>query len=271
MRQAGKLTPSSPLRRPPPSLPPRCGNPNNRAPPPLSPALPPDPSPPPVPCVPCPFPLPPRCGNLNNRTPHSSGFFSKATSAGLADALADLSAQNNTADLNFALTIAPNIVVLEQDMNMSDVLQLPPGQNGGSSVSLIMPLLLMGPPYPTMQLGVPPPTNVTLDLTGCLGCISVSNINAHVYLINLHISGLEQRPAPSSGGSGGRGVAASGSGMGAGVSLALWAFEFDRSSGNVSVTLRNVTLTLPQQEFGLLLAGTAAGWMAGGGWRLKVG
>ena len=170
----------------------------------------------------------------------------------------DLSALNTTADLNFALTVSPNIIIIEQDMNVSGIIQLAPVQNG-SSISLIVPLLLMGPPYPTTQLGVPPPSNVSLDLAGCMGCISLSNSDSHVYLINLHLTGLEHS------------ASSYGDVDGSGTSLPLWAFQFDRSSVNVSVTLRNVTLTLPHEEYHLLLAGTVVGSMPGGGWKLKAG
>ena len=115
-------------------------------------------------------------------------------------------------------------------------------------VSLGMPLLLTGPLFPS-RLGAPIPTSVALDLSGCIGCMSLINRSAHLYIYDLHLIGLE-RPVGSS---------SSSSGDGTQLSLPLWAFHFNRSSGSPSVTLHNVTLTLPQEEFRLLLAGLPAG------------
>ena len=132
-------------------------------------------------------------------------------------------------------------IMIEQSMAAVDVVQA-----GG--ISLGLPLMLTGPLFPT-QLGAPTLTSVALDLAGCLGCISLSNHSAHVYIYDLQLIGLE-RPVDSS---------SSWSGDGTQLSLPLWAFHFNRSSGSPSVTLHNVTLTLPQVEFRLLLAGLPAG------------
>ena len=106
--------------------------------------------------------------------------------------------------------------------------------------------LLTSHPSP-LQLGAPPPPSVTLDLSGCIGCVNLTG-HARVYLTNLHLTGLEQPghgPGPSSSSSRSGG----GSQLGNTTShlpLALWAFQFNRSSGVPSVILYNVTLTLPQ-------------------------
>ena len=195
-----------------------------------------------------------RCSNKNNVTPASFGFFSVATSAGLADALVNVSTYvaSNPPAVDRALTVFPNIIILEQDMGVQDVVQR---ASGGGPISLTLPLLLTGPPFPT-QLGVPTPTSVSLDLTGCLGCLSLDNSTTHVYLANLHLTGLE-RPAASNSSSN---SSISSSGDGTQLSLPLWAFHFERLPGNLSmhVHLRNVTLTLPQDEFRMLLAGLPA-------------
>ena len=134
--------------------------------------------------------------------------------------------------------------MIEQNMAAVDVVLA-----GG--ISLGLPLLLTGPLFPT-QLRAPIPTSVVLDLAGCLGCMSLSNRSAHVYIYDLSLIGLE-RPAVSSSSN------SSSSGDGTQLSLPLWAFQFNRSSGSPSVTLYNVTLILPKEEFRLLLAGLPAG------------
>ena len=149
--------------------------------------------------------------------------------------------------------------MIEQNMAAVDVVL-------AGVVSLGLPLMLTGPLFPT-QLGAPIPTSVVLDLAGCLGCMSLSNRSAHVYIYNLSLIGLE-RPVDSSSGS------SSWSGDGTQLSLPLWAFHFNRSSGSPSVTLHNVTLTLPQEEFRLLLASLPAGpgpGAAGGQYALLAG
>ena len=150
-------------------------------------------------------------------------------------------------------------IMIEQSMAAVDVVQA-----GG--ISLGLPLMLTGPLFPT-QLGAPIPTSVVLDLAGCLGCMSLSNSSAHVYIIGLCLTGLE-RPAVGSSGS------SSGGGDGSHLSFPLWAFQFNRLSSSPSVTLYNVTLTLPQEEFRLLLASLPAGpgpGAAGGQYALLAG
>ena len=140
--------------------------------------------------------------------------------------------------------------MIEQSMAALNVVQA-----GG--ISLGLPLLLTGPLFPS-QLGAPIPTSVALDLAGCLGCMSLSNRSAHVYIYDLHLIGLERHVDSNSGSS-------SWSGDGIQLSLPLWAFHFNRSSSSPSVTLHNVTLTLPQEEFRLLLEALPAGPGPGAG------
>ena len=147
-------------------------------------------------------------------------------------------------------------------MNVSDLVLLA-SRLDGSSVRLSIPVILSGPPYPT-QLGLPAPASVTLNLAGCFACISLANTSS-VYLSNLHLTGLE-RPVNSSSNS------SSGS-----SSNGMWAFQFNRSSSSnhssssVWVSLHNVTLTLPRQEFRTLLAGVVLANVSGSGTAGKGG
>ena len=191
-------------------------------------------------------------------------------------------------DVLFTLTVLPDIIVLEQDVGIADAMA---GHlNGSASVSL--PLLLTGPPYPT-RLGVSAPASVTLDFSGCVGCMDLAGGDtAQVYLSNLHLTGLE-RPAVGNGSSSGGGGVSSGPPGSSSTdpapapSLALWAFRFNRTAdaaagGVPRVRLHNVSVTLPCAEFGLLLllgglpaAGAGAGpgegqTLADGGWSLQV-
>ena len=162
------------------------------------------------------------------------------------------------------------------------------------SVTLSVPLLLNGPPFPS-RLGVPLPATVSLDLASCMACIALANNSAVLlYIADLHLTGLERLvPGNSSsssgrGGSGGSTSSSGSGGDGTDLSLPLWAFEFDRLPGVHRVFLRNVTLTLPWEEYRLLLAGlaanaTAAGpgagaggkqqqqWQSALGWSVQVG
>ena len=142
----------------------------------------------------------------------------------------------------------PPTLVIDQDVTAAAVLQLASSQGG--SVSLDMPLLLMGPVAPS-QLGVPLQTSVTLDLAGCIGCITLSGNTTHVYLLNLHLTGLEMRVGGNSSGV-----------EGAQLVLPLWAFQFNRSGSLPYVHLRNCSLILSQQEFSTLL-GLLGGLPAG--------
>ena len=56
--------------------------------------------------------------------------------------------------------VFPAVIVVEQDMNVSDLVLLA-SRLDGSSVRLSIPVILSGPPYPT-QLGLPAPASVTL-------------------------------------------------------------------------------------------------------------
>ena len=153
----------------------------------------------------------------------------------------------------------PATLVIDQDVTAVAVLQLASSQGG--SVSLDMPLLLMGPVAPS-QLGVPLQTSVTLDLAGCIGCITLSGNTTHVYLLNLHLTGLEMRVGGNSSGV-----------EGAQLVLPLWAFQLNRSGSFPYVHLRNCSLILPQQEFSTLLGllgGLPVGSAAAAGAQLQV-
>ena len=193
------------------------------------------------------------CANPNNMTPTSTGIFITATSAGLADSLTQISmaVENDPAAAAFAFTLLAMIILFQQNVTALDVV-------AGGGASLGLPLILMGSPFPS-QLGAPIPASLVLDLAGCLGCVSLTNRATHVYIIDLCLMGLE-RPVVSSGSN-----SSSNSSDGTQLSLPLWAFQFNRSSGSPSVTLYNVTLMLPQEEFRLLLAGLPAGSGPGAG------
>ena len=182
------------------------------------------------------------CVNPFNLTPLSYGFYSIGSSAGLLESLLLISTTvaNDPAEVAGALTVLPPLIVLEQDTSAADVVQL--AHQGNGSVGLGVPLMVMGPAYP-VHLAVPTPAHVSLDLSGCVGCVSLLGRSSQLYLTNLNLTGLERGP---------------GVGNGAQLSLPLWAFQFDRT-GNTSVHLFNVTLILPQDEFGLLLAGLSVG------------
>ena len=192
------------------------------------------------------------CANTNNMTPVSIGIFSTGTSAGLADSLAQISTavEDDPAAAAFAFIVLTTVILVEQSLTVLDVV-------AGGGARLGLPLLLMGSPFPS-QLGAPIPASLVLDLAGCLGCVSLTTRATHVNIIGLWMTGLE-RPMVSSGSS------SRNSSDGTQLSLPLWAFQFNRSSGSPSVTLYNVTLTLPQEEFRLLLLGLTAGPGPGAG------
>ena len=180
----------------------------------------------------------------------ASDFFSVSMASGLLDALLQLYTTIATDPLasGTAEVIWPSMVVVEQDLSASELVQ---HARSNGSVIINAPLLIMGPPFPT-QLGQPiPATQVTLDLAGCSGCLVLPDSTVHVYLSDLHLTGLE-RPAAGNAGSGAN-YSAGGAAQLPLPSWVLWAFQFDRLSGNLSLHLRNVTLTLPQQDFLLLL------------------
>ena len=175
------------------------------------------------------------CSNTHNITPLSHGLYIISTSTmGLADALLDIAA-NVTSSPGAASTAvdgAPTLAIIEQDMSINGVVQLAASQN--SSVGLGVPLIITSSLYP-LQLGDPVPPCVTLDLSGCVGCVSLTG-PARVYLTNLHLTGL-QRPGISNGVRGGDGSQ---------LSLPLWALQANRSASVPPIILYNVTLTLPQ-------------------------
>ena len=179
------------------------------------------------------------CSNANNLRPLSYGLYIVSTPAGLVDSLLSIAANvsSNPAAVAVTLDVFPALIIIEQDVSINDVAQLAASQN--SSVSLVVPLLLTSPPYPLLS-GAPVPPSQTLDLSGCIGCVSLTG-PARVYLTNLHLTGLH-RPSPSPG----PGPGPISNVDGRQLSLALWALQFNRSSGIPSVILYNVTLTLPQ-------------------------
>ena len=126
-----------------------------------------------------------------------------------------------------------------------------------SSIAIGMPLFLSCPLYP-VKSGVPPPASVTLDLSGCIGCMSLTDNGVVVYLSNLHLTGLAPLLASgtrdsSSGSSSGN------SGSGDLLALPLWAFRFNRCPNcSTGIWLHNVSLTLPVEEYSLLLASLTA-------------
>ena len=112
------------------------------------------------------------CSNTHNITPLSHGLYIISTSTmGLADALLDIAA-NVTANPAAAITALyafPNVVILGQDTSIDDVVQLAASQN--SSVGLGVPLVITSSLFP-LRLGDPAPPCMTLDLSGCTGCVS---------------------------------------------------------------------------------------------------
>ena len=183
------------------------------------------------------------CSNPNNLTPISFGLYIVSTPAGLADSLLSIAAKvaSSPAGVLATLYIFPALVIIEKDMSINDVVQLAASQNG--SVGLSVPLLLTPALYP-LQLEAPVPPSVALDLSGCIGCVSLTG-HARVYLTDLHLTGL-QHPGPGPSSSSSSGSSGSATGDGSDLSLPLWSFQFNRSSSIPSVILYNVTLTLPQ-------------------------
>ena len=146
-------------------------------------------------------------------------------------------------------------VVIEQDMTFAEVAAAASRQPN-SSIAIGMPLFLSCPLYP-VKSGVPPPASVTLDLSGCIGCMSLTDNGVVVYLSNLHLTGLA--PLLASGTLGDHSSRGNSSGSGDLLALPLWAFEFNRCpSCRAGVWLQNVSLTLPMEEYSLLLASLTA-------------
>ena len=171
----------------------------------------------------------------NGLTPMPVALYIVSTPSGLADALVGIAANVSSSPAAVAAmrTVFPATVSIGQGTSISDVVQLAASQN--RSIGVGVPLLLMPSIYPLQYGAPPPPSPVVLDLSGCIGCVSLMG-QARVYLTNLHLTGL-QRPGPGS---------SSSNGDGGHLSSPLWAFQFNRSSGATSITLYNVTLTLPQ-------------------------
>ena len=114
------------------------------------------------------------CSNPHNISPLSHGLYIMSTSTmGLADALLDIAA-NVTSSPGAASTAVdgvPTLAIVEQDVGINDVVQLAASQN--SSVGLGVPLIITSSLYP-LQLGDPAPPPVKLDLSGCVGCVSLT-------------------------------------------------------------------------------------------------
>ena len=119
------------------------------------------------------------CSTPSTMVPQTVGYFSISTPAALSDALLLLYNTMITDPLSMFSGIGsfPSTIILEQDLDASGVLQLAARQN--SSVVINAPLLLSAPAYP-VKLGVPLPASVTLDLAGCLGCMSLSDVKVQV-------------------------------------------------------------------------------------------
>ena len=169
--------------------------------------------------------------------PLDSLYLSISTPGGLADALEHISVVlgGQATVVGAAASFMPATIVLEQSVSAANVVQLASLKANGS-ISLNLPLLLSVPLFP-VKLGVPIPTSVALDLSGCLGCLALTDSQVHVYLASIQLTGLAPLGGPgisnsSSGGSSSGNSSSSSSG--ASLTLPLWAFHFDRSSDQVS-------------------------------------
>ena len=131
-------------------------------------------------------------------------YFIVTSSAGLADALSQVSASSSkVAWVAFTYSVAPVILVLQDDglsgdgqLTVADVLQLTSrrqngssssgssnGSSGSGSISISSPMLISGP-LPQFSLlsedtTPAPATPGTLDLSGCVGCLVLSNDSIH--------------------------------------------------------------------------------------------
>ena len=97
--------------------------------------------------------------------------------------------------------IFPASVILYKNVSVKEVVDLASaavngscgGSSGGSSgannsVLLPLSLLMSGPSFP-MQLGVAVPSIVRLDLTGCIGCLAMTDNTVNVYLSQMTLTG----------------------------------------------------------------------------------
>ena len=93
--------------------------------------------------------------------------------------------------------ILPASIILYQNVSVKEAVGLAfaavngssSGSSGGSSgVSLPLPLMISGPRFP-MQLGVARPSIVRLDLTGCVGCLDLTDNTINVYLTQVTLTG----------------------------------------------------------------------------------
>ena len=175
--------------------------------------------------------LPPAWCTPPTSTPLESLYFSISTPGGLAAALEHVSVTlgGQAAAVAAATSFMPATIILEQSVSAADVVQLASLKANGS-ISLNLPLMLSLPYFP-VQLGVPIPASVALDLSGCLGCLSLLDSQVHVYLAGIQLTGLAPLDGP--GNSNSSSGSSSSSISGASLALPLWAFHFNRSSGQV--------------------------------------
>ena len=153
-------------------------------------------------------------------------------------------------------------VIIEQDTTFAEVAAVASRQPNGS-IAISMPLFMSRPLYP-VKSGVPLPSSVTLDLDGCIGCVSLMDNGVVIYISNLHLTGLAPLLALDTlddfnSGRGNRSGSSGSSGSGDLLALPLWAFRFNRCPKcSACVWLHNVSLTLPMKEYSLLLASLPA-------------
>ena len=171
--------------------------------------------------------LPPAWCTPPTSTPLDSLYFSISTPGGLAAALQHISVilGSLATAVAAATSFMPATIILEQSVSAADVVQQA-SLKANSSISLNLPLLLSDPYYPAVKLGVPIPASVALDLSGCLGCLSLSDSQVHVYLAGIQLTGLAPLDGPDISNSSSTISSAS-------LTLPLWAFHFNRSSGQV--------------------------------------
>ena len=218
------------------------------------------------------------CNNPNNQAPLPNAFFSVNTSAALAGAVQTLttSVAANPESFLAAQYVLPATIVLEQNMSVTDVLLL--ASSSGGSINLSLSLLITGPSFP-IELGVPPPPSVSLDLSGCAGCLTLTGQFANLYVANLNLVGAQLQGSGTLGGllshggcspdvnnDGDEDDLRNSSRIGGG-------FVRFNCSDSVRVHLRNVSLTVPQAAFQqMLVALPSSSWQvsrrAGGlrGW-----
>ena len=89
------------------------------------------------------------CVDPAHRGPVNTSFSSVNTSAALAAALLRYSALGHVAaSVAFAATFMPAVLVIEQDMAVAEVVVRLAALEVNGSISLGMPLMVSGPPFP---------------------------------------------------------------------------------------------------------------------------